>query len=209
MGQQTGRPALGFIADDKALDFINSIAAPRGTEYDWLSNGKDLLAWLVASELITAEEADGLGHQIEDRALEGAAKKARELREWFRKIVLYRAGTKLGGVTEGDLKKLNEILAQASNFLALETGPVKTLQLTNRRRWGGADMLLVPIAEAMAKLIESVDFSEIKNCEGPTCTMMFRDISKNHKRRWCSMAVCGNRAKAAAHRKKIKSKENS
>ncbi|MEL6323421.1 MAG: CGNR zinc finger domain-containing protein, partial [Pseudomonadota bacterium] len=37
--------------------------------------------------------------------------------------------------------------------------------------------------------------------EGPTCTLYFHDVSKNHKRRWCSMDICGNRAKAAAHRK--------
>ena len=44
------------------------------------------------------------------------------------------------------------------------------------------------------------DFRLIRGCEGPVCTLLFLDRTKAHGRRWCSMAVCGNRAKAAAHR---------
>ncbi|WP_443691321.1 CGNR zinc finger domain-containing protein [Pseudomonas sp.] len=39
--------------------------------------------------------------------------------------------------------------------------------------------------------------AKIKQCEG--CTWLFIDTSKNHRRRWCSMATCGNRAKAQRH----------
>jgi hypothetical protein len=37
-------------------------------------------------------------------------------------------------------------------------------------------------------------------CEAGNCSLWFLDVSKGHARRWCSMAICGNRAKAAAHR---------
>lgn len=67
------------------------------------------------------------------------------------------------------------------------------------------DALLLPLAEAMGDLICHADFEQVKICEGPTCTLWFNDVSKNHTRRWCSMAVCGNRAKAAAHRAKNRS----
>lgn len=33
----------------------------------------------------------------------------------------------------------------------------------------------------------------------PNCDWLFQDRSKNRTRRWCDMAVCGNRAKAARH----------
>ncbi|MQY11276.1 hypothetical protein SRB5_13910 [Streptomyces sp. RB5] len=39
----------------------------------------------------------------------------------------------------------------------------------------------------------------IRACAGPTCILHFYDVSKNGTRRWCSMAVCGNRAKAREH----------
>ncbi|MES6429106.1 CGNR zinc finger domain-containing protein [Cutibacterium acnes] len=44
----------------------------------------------------------------------------------------------------------------------------------------------------------------MKACEGPACTLMFADHTRARARRWCSMAVCGNRAKQAAHRSRIK-----
>ena len=67
-----------------------------------------------------------------------------------------------------------------------------------------AQDLLLPIAEAMGDLLCNVDFASVRKCESPACTLWFRDVSKNHTRRWCSMAICGNRAKAAAHRAKVR-----
>jgi predicted RNA-binding Zn ribbon-like protein len=48
------------------------------------------------------------------------------------------------------------------------------------------------------------DFSQVKACEGPACTLLFVDHTRSHARRWCSMAICGNRAKQAAHRSRQK-----
>ena len=74
-----------------------------------------------------------------------------------------------------------------------------------KRRWDNPKTLLLPIAEAMGNLICEQDFTLVRTCEGPTCTLRFLDVSKAHGRRWCSMAVCGNRAKAAAHRARVRS----
>jgi predicted RNA-binding Zn ribbon-like protein len=46
------------------------------------------------------------------------------------------------------------------------------------------------------------DYNLIKKCENPQCILYFYDTSKNRKRRWCSMNLCGNRLKVAAHYKK-------
>ena len=56
------------------------------------------------------------------------------------------------------------------------------------------------LIEAIGDLVCQKDFTLVRRCEGPTCTLWFLDVSKAHARRWCSMAVCGNRVKAAAHR---------
>lgn len=58
---------------------------------------------------------------------------------------------------------------------------------------------LAPIARAMADLVGSAAASEIKQCANPRCVLYFRDTSRTRRRRWCSMAVCGNRMKVAAH----------
>lgn len=39
----------------------------------------------------------------------------------------------------------------------------------------------------------------IRACAGEGCVLWFLDTSRNGTRRWCSMAGCGNRAKARAH----------
>jgi predicted RNA-binding Zn ribbon-like protein len=60
--------------------------------------------------------------------------------------------------------------------------------------------LLQPIAEAAADLICNQGFRLIRSYAGSACTLVFLDRTKAHTRRRCSMAVSGNRAKAAAHR---------
>ncbi|HEY6735223.1 MAG TPA: CGNR zinc finger domain-containing protein, partial [Roseiarcus sp.] len=42
--------------------------------------------------------------------------------------------------------------------------------------------------------------------EGANCTLVFVDRTRRRGRRWCSMALCGNRAKQAAHRHRLKTK---
>jgi len=212
-GRDVSRPAPFLVADNRALDFLNTIAAPRATEFEWLENGNDLLDWLEKSGLVEPAILARFRSDAQVGRLDGVAAKARRLREWFRGFVLKWEGMPLRPSALQDMGPINEILAGDSCYRQITaggsdqssegTGPLQ-FAVKTQRRWELADMLLIPIAEAMADLIGSVDFSAVKNCEGPTCTMMFHDVSKNHTRRWCSMAVCGNRAKAAAHRARQK-----
>ena len=59
--------------------------------------------------------------------------------------------------------------------------------------------LLVPIAEDASDLLCDGDLSLVKKCKNTTCILYFYDTTKSHTRSWCRMALCGNRAKAAAH----------
>jgi len=45
----------------------------------------------------------------------------------------------------------------------------------------------------------ALDTSRIRRCAHPDCVLHFHDTSPKGDRRWCSMAGCGNRAKAARH----------
>src|SRR5207247_128246 len=59
--------------------------------------------------------------------------------------------------------------------------------------------LLVPVAESASDLLCHGDLALIVKCQNPRCILYFYDATKNHARRWCSMTVCGNRMKVAAH----------
>jgi predicted RNA-binding Zn ribbon-like protein len=59
---------------------------------------------------------------------------------------------------------------------------------------------LAPVASAAAALIETTSPDRIRRCAAGDCRRWFVDTSRGGQRRWCSMATCGNRAKAARWR---------
>ena len=63
-------------------------------------------------------------------------------------------------------------------------------------------------ARSFGELNANEDFSHIKACEGSTCTLLFLDKTHGRGRRWCSMAACGNRAKQAAHRQRLRASQS-
>jgi CGNR zinc finger len=81
-------------------------------------------------------------------------------------------------------------------------GRMRGLVWRRQRRWQPPESLLLPLARALADLVCTEDFTCVKACEGPGCTLLFLDRTQGRARRWCSMAVCGNRAKQAARRKR-------
>jgi predicted RNA-binding Zn ribbon-like protein len=80
------------------------------------------------------------------------------------------------------------------------------LELRTMRRWRSPESLLLPIGEALATFVCQEDFADVKACEGHSCTLVFADHTRSRSRKWCSMAICGNRAKQAAHRNRLKKK---
>jgi predicted RNA-binding Zn ribbon-like protein len=141
--------------------------------------------------------------------LDKVADQARALREWFRRFVRKHAGRPLGPRALQELSPLNGLLERDEAFSQISRhhhGGDNRLELLIMRRWRSPESLLLPIGEAMAKLVCEVDFTDVKACEGHSCTLVFADHTRRRARRWCSMAICGNRAKQAAHRNRLKSK---
>lgn len=60
------------------------------------------------------------------------------------------------------------------------------------------------VAAAVATLAIRGEWRRIKICPADDCRWAFYDASRNRSRQWCSMAVCGNRAKARAHRERAR-----
>ncbi|RUL78895.1 CGNR zinc finger domain-containing protein [Dyella choica] len=202
-------PAL-FLADAPGLDFLNSVATPLDAAVDWLEDGEGLLSWLQQAHLVPEDVL----HAIRERAIPGEmdrlAGQVRALREWFRSFVRERKGRPLTPEDLAELEPLNELLQRDerySEIVAQPSGDASMFTFVPKRRWNSPEALLLPIAETMARLICDEDFSHVKACEGPSCTLLFADHTRGHARRWCSMALCGNRAKQAAHRRRQKGME--
>ena len=204
------RPPAIFIADALGLDFLNSVATPVDTEVDWIDHGDGFLAWLQQARLVPGEVLEALRAQAMPGEFDNVAAQARSLREWFREFVRARKGRPLAPKDVHELKPLNRLLERDEGFGRIvvrdQAGP-GGLELQTMRRWRSPDALLLPIGEALAKFVCEEDFSNVKACEGPACTLMFVDHTRGHGRRWCSMAICGNHAKQAAHRNRTRSRQ--
>jgi predicted RNA-binding Zn ribbon-like protein len=205
---QHGLPAI-FIADSLGLDFLNSIATPVDTSVDWLDSGDGLLRWLAQAELVPADVLDELKARAMPGELDKVADQARTLREWFRGFVRKHIGRPLSPKALHELDPLNSLLERDEAFSQISRhhhSDGYRLELRMMRRWRSPESLLLPIGEALAKFVSEEDFANVKACEGPSCTLVFADHTRRRARRWCSMAICGNRAKQAAHRNRLKSK---
>ena len=183
-----------FVADHRAIDFLNTLATPAAEQLDWLADGEAFLIWLRQGFTIPDEV------KFPPASLDRLAAEARKLREWFRGIVEKHAGKPLKPSIAGSLSPLNDVLLRGQTHF--QVSPGAPLVLDERQNWRNPDAMLQPIALAMADLLVNADFSHIRHCEGTQCTLWFLDVSKSHRRRWCTMSICGNRAKAAQHRAK-------
>jgi predicted RNA-binding Zn ribbon-like protein len=195
-----------FLADALGLDFLNSIATPVDTPVDWLPDGDGLVSWLAQAGMVPDTVLAEMRERAMPRELDSVAAQARGLREWFRGFVQSRKGHPLAADALLDLQPLNRLLERDEGFTQVIARDGEGLGLQSLRRWRSPDSLLLPIAEAMATFVCEEDFTQVKACEGPACTLMFVDHTRGHARRWCSMALCGNRAKQAAHRHRLKEK---
>jgi predicted RNA-binding Zn ribbon-like protein len=211
------RPPAMFIAGDPSLDFLNSIGTPVDTVVEWLADGEDLMAWLEKAELVPPDAAATIRANCFPGELDAVAAHARALREWFRAFVLAHRGHSLGPRSLHELAPLNRILERDDAYGAIVAGPVDTTDQSARsglewrtlRRWRTPDSLLLPIAHAIANFLTSEDLSRVKSCEKSPCTLFFLDRTRGQGRRWCSMTLCGNRAKQALHRARLKRQKRS
>lgn len=183
-----------FVGDDVALDFVNTAYGVPSDRHECLQSDQDVLAWLKRVGLLEAPEA--WLPAAKRGALLGAAL---NLRSAAIHLIERR---KAGG--SADPSALNGVLALGSSHDELVWKKGQPPKLTRNRTIEAIEGVLVPVAEAVAKLLTEADFELVRKCESTDCTLWFHDRTKSHHRRWCSMAMCGNRAKVAAFRARQK-----
>lgn len=193
-----------FIGDAAGLDFLNSIATPADVPVDWLRDGDALVDWLRQAGLVPEDRMNEIVDQALPGELDRVADQARDLREWFRALVRRHMGRAVGAEVLAELAPINRLLERDDVYgrIVLHHGDHLAFEAT--RRWRTPESLLIPLGEAMARFVVDEDFTQVKACEGESCTLLFIDRTRGRGRRWCSMGVCGNRAKVSAHRRRKK-----
>jgi len=163
--------------------FVNTREAERGWEE--LADPDSLCRWFVRRGVLPE---DGL---VEEADVE----RARGMREALRALLVANNG---GAVDARAVETLN--LAAERARLEVRFGPDGGTLLEPAS--GGVDGALGRILAAVHAGMQDGTWERLKACRNEECTWAFYDRSKNRSGGWCSMAVCGNRIKTRAYRRR-------
>ena len=163
-----------LLAGRPALDLCNT----QFGEKDLLAVPEDLSRWFVASGL--SDEP----HPVSARSLESA----RRLRAALRPALLASDGPVVAAIAE-------EWLDKTPGRLCVEPDTLRP-RFTPGGQTSGC--LLVPAVLDALDLVRETP-GRVRECASERCPVLYLDTSRNRSRRWCSMEVCGARAKASAY----------
>ena len=187
--------SLPLIADDLALDFANTESG-RGfpSHQNHFCEPANVVEWLRHAKALRAVEAEWLRIRVSEHPDLAADLLARaiELR-----AAIHDIGAALGRRSKPSGAALASLSALHAQFVAqAELAPgVTSCRWLWSVRASPVEAALGPIALGAVRLFTEGDFHRIRECGGHACGWLFYDRSKNNRRRWCEMEVCGNRAK--------------
>lgn len=188
-----------WIANHPALDFLNTELIQNGSRTDLLRDFQHLAEWLELAGLLAGINSAQVVARFGSRERTRAWEDAQQLRVAIRTVVEQRACGKRASQSALDV---------INDYLMLDAGSVRLastsagIERRFERELREASQLLQPLAQAAGDLLCDGDPALIKPCANHACILYFYDTSKNHGRRWCSMDLCGNRTKVAAHYKR-------
>jgi predicted RNA-binding Zn ribbon-like protein len=186
-----------FLGGRLCLDFVNTDLVVQGEPRDLLYDFARWMAWHSAAGGPETKEARELGREWRDKPERmDALARAVAFRSELRKMAGCIASHKL--VPESAVGAINELLHRGPAYGQLIPAGTGFIRQMRRDVREPVD-LLVPVAEDAADLLCEGDRGRVRKCGSPACVLFFYDTSKSRSRRWCSMDLCGNRAKVAAH----------
>ena len=195
------RGAYAFVAERLWLDFVNSDTIVRGS--DALHDFERFVRWLEAAQLLDAERSATMRRRSQQQPSGALAVlgDARRVRSVLRSLA--ERGDASNDIRNDALAEINRVLGRSAGTRRLELqgdGSFVRAFVPVGDAFAG---LLIPIVESAADALIVRELARVRRCADPRCGRVFQDETKNGRRRWCDMATCGNRAKAARHRMKL------
>lgn len=189
---------LPLVGEDPVLDFVNTVDDPGTTsERDYLTDYEQVVQICCRTRLITED--------LYARLAEAAAQDAPRANEVFGEVVILRDQLRsiflsiLGRPVSRDtgIVQLDRLASEANQHRVLD---IPSGQRSACLRWQATDSLVrVPLwtiaINAVDLLCNEERMQRLKVCANDPCQWLFLDYSRNGKRRWCSMAECGQEAK--------------
>lgn len=179
-----------FVGNNLGVDFINTEVNVKGELVDLLQTESDVMAWLEQAN-IDADLARGIN-----------VGELLAYREKTRQILTQIIENK--SIENDAIATLNNYLQNYKMHYQFEHSS-EGYQLINQNVCHSTSDIIGLLAYELANMLASDQRTYLKRCLNPDCVLMFVDNSRSHKRRWCSMDTCGNRAKVSKHYRKVKS----
>ena len=192
-----------FVGGRLWLDFVNTDDEHHGRRTDLLVDFDAWTRWLEAAGVLDAERGAFLRRRAESQPIGATAAlvDARRARAALRPLT-DRGGTAQDRQREGALAELNRVLARSAGTRRIEMhadGRFVKSFVAGGDAFAG---LLLPIVESASDSLVAGDLARVRRCAASDCARVYFDATRNRSRRWCEMADCGNRAKAARHRRR-------
>jgi predicted RNA-binding Zn ribbon-like protein len=181
------RPHPHSVDLETALEFVNSLALAHGEPVDHFGSSGAAISWLAEH---------GLLHDVAVAAPDEALARIRQTRAALREVL--DATYEGRAPSEAAITGINEAL-RAREILEL-IASADGLRLDHRHADDPIAEALARISEPIVREVASGRPDRLRACANDACRWIFYDASPTGRRRWCDMASCGNRAKAARHR---------
>jgi predicted RNA-binding Zn ribbon-like protein len=182
------------------LDFINTLELERGGPAEHLADLPTALGWLRDHQLlhqsaVAAAEARSAADPAWGERLLG---RIRHVREAMRDLV--EAQAQLRPPSRDHLAEINRALR--THYVYVLVQAPDGVSLDHRHEGDPVEGALGRVAESVAREVSQGHVERLRVCANETCQWVYFDTSRTGRRRWCDMATCGNRAKAARHRER-------
>lgn len=182
-----------FVAGNLALDFANTVAYRFHPEKikDHLVTAEEVRQWANQARLPDHNAIDSCPPMTQP-----VLRRIRAIREQI--FAIFHAIASGKAIPAAPLRHIDNALraCQAQRCLSIQR---------HKAHWawrpsaGCSDFLLYPILVAAADFLTSGTLDSVRHCADPACGWLFLDRSNAGKRRWCTMADCGNRNKVRRH----------
>jgi predicted RNA-binding Zn ribbon-like protein len=195
MSEATTENIVVLLGGRLAVDFANAPSYPGSP--DRALSWEEFVTFLQVSGIVSADRGSQLLtlSQSDPRAAFAVLSRSVRLRDALRRA--FGAMVRKERIAAEWVQPVNEVLriTEGHDELVQNSGNWK---LEFIAREGGLDWLLAAIARSAAEILVEGAEAQIRICANPGCGLFFCDTSRTHRRRWCSMAICGNRHKVAS-----------
>jgi predicted RNA-binding Zn ribbon-like protein len=197
----TPRPFF-MIANQPALDLANTLAADGNGPVELIPDFDSFCEWLARVRLVTPKQSGWLSKRWSKRQRASFLKEIKAYRALIKDAA--ESLQKEGKVPPIFVQETNRMLSAAGAVIGIQSPAKDVYAASWPVDWDNPKAVLGVIAEQGMRFICNCDPSRVRKCDNPACALVFYDMAKNNRRRWCSMDQCGNRQKVALHRKRAK-----